>query len=452
VAEPANRLKALAQKSPLPEGTFAVGAGLAVAGVATYLFQSFAGRTLSKADYAALNSLWVLSYVLAPGFFLPLEQEVARALGHRRAIGQGGAPLIKRAAILGFGMTFGLVAVILATFPLLKSTFFHGNGLLVVSLIIAMVAFYAQSLAKGVLSGNGRFGGYGLIMGSEAVARMIPAAIFLALAFKAPGWFGVEFALAAAVSVVIGLRGQHGLLKPGPAAPWSELSSALGLLLIGSVLTQLVGYAAFLGVELVKSSAQSGAAGDFAQGFFTARIPILLFQAVQAALLPKLAELLGAGKSVEFKSGLKRLLLIVVGVGLLGVLGSFALGPFAGKILFGNKFVLSRSDLTVLALGNAFFIVALTLAQASIAMKAYARVAVAWGSGLAVIAGALALSKSGAHNNHALFLRAEIAFTLGSALVVVVMGALLWHRMSQGIPVGAGANLIEGIEHEPLEI
>ena len=34
----------------------------------------------------------------------------------------------------------------------------------------------------------------------------------------------------------------QGLLKPGPAAPYSELSASLGWLLLGSVLTQLLAY------------------------------------------------------------------------------------------------------------------------------------------------------------------------------------------------------------------
>ena len=45
-----------AAKQPLPEGTFAVGAGLMVAGVTTYGFQILGFRALSKTDYAALNA------------------------------------------------------------------------------------------------------------------------------------------------------------------------------------------------------------------------------------------------------------------------------------------------------------------------------------------------------------------------------------------------------------
>ena len=50
----------------------------------TYGFQILAFRGLSKPDYAALNALWVFVFVLAPGVFLPLEQEVGRAVAARQ--------------------------------------------------------------------------------------------------------------------------------------------------------------------------------------------------------------------------------------------------------------------------------------------------------------------------------------------------------------------------------
>jgi hypothetical protein len=80
----------------VPEGTFAVGAGLAISGVTTYGFQILAFRGLSKPDYAALNALWVFVFVLAPGVFLPLEQEVGRAgpdcsVGRSRSCSRSGS-------------------------------------------------------------------------------------------------------------------------------------------------------------------------------------------------------------------------------------------------------------------------------------------------------------------------------------------------------------------------
>ena len=43
----------------VPEGTFSVGAGLAISGITTYGFQILAFRGLSKPNYAALNAFLV---------------------------------------------------------------------------------------------------------------------------------------------------------------------------------------------------------------------------------------------------------------------------------------------------------------------------------------------------------------------------------------------------------
>src|SRR3989442_14259057 len=89
------------RSNPLPEGTLAVGAGLIVSGVTSYGFLAISARALGPERYAPLGVLWALTYVVCPGVFLPLEQEVGRALSSRRAKGLGGGPLIHRAALAG---------------------------------------------------------------------------------------------------------------------------------------------------------------------------------------------------------------------------------------------------------------------------------------------------------------------------------------------------------------
>ena len=86
---------------PVPEGTYAVGLGLMISGITAYGFQILAFRALPKPEYAALNGLWVFVFVVAPGFFLPLEQEVGRAVADRRAAALGGGPVVKQAAFAG---------------------------------------------------------------------------------------------------------------------------------------------------------------------------------------------------------------------------------------------------------------------------------------------------------------------------------------------------------------
>jgi O-antigen/teichoic acid export membrane protein len=433
-----------AAKTNVPDGTYAVGAGLLVAGVTAYGFQILANHRLEARTYAALNSLWAVVFVVTPGLFQPLEQEVARALAHRRVRGIGGGPLVKRAAVLG-GVLAGSAALLAVIFqhPIVH-TLFHGQGLLLVGLLAAIVCYFVAFITRGTLSGNGRFGAYGLMHGSEGTVRILACGALFALGSHSAGLYGLALALPPAVAVLVSLRGQHGLLKPGPTAPYAELSGALGLLLLGSILAQSLSYAAFLAATiLAKTGAQKDALAGFITGIFVARIPILLFQAVQAALLPKLAALAGAGRHDEFRNGMRRLLIIVIGLGVVGTLGALTLGPTVGRRLFDN-WTLNGIDLGLLAAGSGAFILALTLSQGLIALESYARAAIAWVVGIAAFMVPLTLGNE-------LFLRCELAFLVASLASATVMAVFLFGQMLSGA-TGDVETLVGLIEHEPLEL
>lgn len=453
MASRANRLLEAAKKS-VPEGTYTVGLGLVVSGITSYGFQILAFRALPKAEYTALNGLWVIAFVLAPGFFLPLEQEVGRAIAHRRSQGVGGGPVVKRAAAAGALLCGALIAfVLLAEGALhlvadsgLADAMFHNKGVLLPCLLIALVTYAVQHLTRGTLSGNGRFGPYGMVLAAEGVYRIIPALILYAAGIDNLFLYGLVFALPPVFASFTALWRQRGLMEPGPEAPWSELSTNLGWLFGGSVFAQMLSYAPVMGIlVLANGKAQRELAADFIVGFFLARIPILLFQAVQAALLPKLAGLVGSGRHDDFRSGLRKLLVIVIAIAVIGVVGGYLLGPTAGEILFGDKFTLEARDLALLAAGSGLFILALTLAQALIAVMGHSRATYAW------VAGNVAFWAIAVLAARDLFLRVELGFVAGSGIAAVVMAWFLVDRIRHGIPEEALVNFVDQIEHEQLE-
>ena len=123
----------------------------------------------------------------------------------------------------------------------------------------------------------------------------------------------------------------------------------------------MLSYAPFLGAQLLATPGERTAVADFIVGLFLSRIPILLFQAVQAALLPRLAAQVSSGQTDDFRRGMRNLIFVVSCIGLVGVIGGATLGPPVGHILFGNKFELGNLDLALLAAGSGMFILALTL-------------------------------------------------------------------------------------------
>ena len=452
MSQRAQRLIEAARKLPVPEGTYAVGLGLLISGITAYGFQILAFKGLTKSEYAALNGLWILVFVVAPGFFLPLEQEVGRAVADRRARDIGGGPVVRKAAFAGAVLAGSLMAIAVvgaAAFGL-TDRLFHGQEVLLVCFVIALGTYAVQHITRGTLSGNGRFGPYGMILGAEGVFRILPVIVLYAAGVDDLLWYGLALAVPPLLAALVALRGQHGLVDPGPDAEWSELSTNLTLLFLGSLAAQALSYAAALGVlVLAQGRVERDAAADFIVGFFIARIPILLFQAIQAALLPKLASLSGAGKHDDFRSGLKKLVMIVVGVGALGVIAGATIGPTVGQILFGDKFNLGSRDLTLLFLGSAAFIFALTLAQALIALLGHARALIAWTVGLVFCVGVMALGSSATVDD--LFLRAELGYLVGCATAATMMLIFLVVQVRGQGPVSLPL-LVEAIEHEPLEI
>jgi O-antigen/teichoic acid export membrane protein len=445
VVQRTQRLVGLARRLPLPPGTFAVGAGIAIGGLTAYAFQILAVRQLTDADYGAVFGLWVVVFILTPGFFQPLEQEVGRAVAHRRAQGIGGAPLVKRAAAIGGVLALGAIAACVAAVVPITSRVFEHDILLFFALLVSIVVYYASYLGRGTLSGNGRFRPYGVMLGAEGIVRLIATVALVVVGCRSPGPFAFALALPASAALLISLRGQKNLLVPGPPAPYAELSTALGWLLFGSLLTQALSYSAYLSAVALKTSGDADRVGKFAAGILIARIPILGFQAVQAALLPRLAGLAGAGRDEEFRTALRRLVMIVLAVGVVGVVGSFTVGHAAGRVLFGPKFTLGNRDLGLLAVGSGAFIFALTLAQALIALRSYAASALSWLAGVVAFVVTVALGND-------LFLRSELGFGAGSLAAAAAMLVCLAVRLRSDLPSDALERLAEDIQHEPLEI
>ena len=264
-------------------------------------------------------------------------------------------------------------------------------------------------MSRGTLAGNARFGPYGLMHGTEGAVRMFFVLGLAAVGVSKVGWYGLALAVPPIIAVAVSLRGQHELLLPGPEAPYSELSGALAWLLLGSALAQLLSYASVLGVQLLASPSEKTQVAKFITALFVARIPLLLFQAIQAALLPKLSGLASEGKHDDFRVGMKRLMVIVVGLCVVGTVVATLVGPTLGAKLFPDKWDAGYRDVFLLTLAATLFIVALTVAQGLIALKAYKQAAFAWIAGIVVFVATVAAGSN-------LFLRNELGFVAGSGV------------------------------------
>lgn len=430
-------------RAPLPEGTVPVACALLIAGVATYAFFKVGTWAVGGADeFTTISSLWFATFALAPGFFLPLEQELGRALAHRRAVGQGGQPVVAKVVRLAAVLLAIVVIAILALSPLITSHYFDGSWVMLAALVVAFAAYAPAHLARGICSGSGRFREYAIVMGSDGVVRIVLCVLLAVIGVTAAGPYGFAVALAPLVGIGFVYSRRALVTDPGPEATWGEVTPNLGWLLLGSVMAAALLNAGPIATTLLATDSEKAEVTQFAYGVLLARIPLFMFQAVQAALLPRLSRLAATGELVEFRAGLRRLMVLVLAVGVVGTIGAFVLGPFVIEVVYDAQ--LTGRTLAMLALGSACYMVALALAQAVIALKGHALVALGWATGVVAFVLATWLSSDD------VFRRVEIGLLTSSVAAMAAFALSLRHRLAIGA-VPDSESMIEAITDMPLE-
>lgn len=406
--------------NPLPAGALVVGSGLVVNGLTTYGFLTIARNSLGEAAYDPLAALWALTFILGPGFFQPLEQEVARATAFRAARGLGSAPVLRTAAMLGAAL-LGVVSLgAVVAWPLGLDEVLDHRGLLLLALLLALLSFWVSLPLRGLLAGRNEFHRYALYFGVEGTSRLLPAAVFAAFGLST-GAFGLAVGLAPLVAALVAIAGKRPLARPGPPAPWSEVSESLGLLLAASLFTNLLLNVGPVAVEILGDDQSVGATGAFLNGLIIARVPLFFFQAVQASLIPQLTAFVSEDRLDDFAATLNRLIAAVLSLAVVGVVAAAVIGPPIVEAVFGDE--LSSRDMALLAAASGGFMMAMSYASALIALHRLGRVVLGWLAGVVTFPVVVAVIDD-------LFLRVALGLAAGSVVAASVMATLLYSRLA----------------------
>lgn len=419
-----------------------------VAGLSAYGFVALSTRVLGEDNYGPLGALWGLVFLAGPGLFLPLEQEVSRALADRRARGVGAAPVVWRAATIGVVLCLVMLALLIAVSGWVVNEVFDGELLLLGGLALGLIGALGGHLTRGCLSGTSNFKGYGTFLGAEGFVRFLGCSLLAVVGVGSVGWYGIALGVAPLIAVPLALRVQRPVLEPGPESAWGEVSSALGYLLLASLSAYTIMNVGPAVVQVLATDAEKDVAGLFVSAVIVARIPLFLFQAIQAALLPKLASLAGEGRFRDFRAGLKRLLVVVAGLAVIGSVGGWIVGPTVVQVMASTDVELGHRTLGLLALGSGLYMMALAMAQAVIALGGHRDQAVAWAVGLATFPPVVWLS-----SDDVLF-RVELGLLAASVTACCAMAGLLARRLLAAGPgdvaVEEGA-VIEALHDVALE-
>lgn len=402
----------------IPKGTFAIASGMIVGAITGYIVVILVNHAVGDRAYAGFGAFWSLIFIVGPGLFLPLEQEISRAISHRAAKSDGSAPLIRIASLMAISLAAVMVLIFLAMSPIIVHKVFHDNGILQVGFIIGIIGYGFLHCTRGVLSGNHRFGAYGTSLAAEGTVRFIAVVALASFDVTNIGYYGLAMGITPLIVVIPFFPLLKRLTTPGTHASKRELGSALAFLVSSSVLSQVLAYSSLFLTNVIEGNAGQ-TARYFTNAFFIARIPVIGFMAVQAALLPKLSALHATGDHIEFRLQFRKLFYLVVTLSLSGIAFIALLGPTMGRLLFGeDKFQLSIFHFVVLSVGSAIFLIAQTLLQACIALQHYKIVSVAYVVG--VIGMALS-STIFALSSIPTTLWVSLTFSIGCLMVVAIL-------------------------------
>jgi O-antigen/teichoic acid export membrane protein len=426
-----------AARGRLPTGTLPVGAGLVVLGVTSYGFLGIAARSLDAVSFAELSVVWTVLFTLGPGVFLPLEQETAKRLAVIRQP-RSARQLVRRALWVSAALLVVVTTLTIIALAFLGDRLIGPDVDLWLAMIAANSVLTLVHCSRGWLAGTDRFGHYGTQLALDGTLRMAGAAVLLAVGCRSVSWYGWVLFGAQLVAVLATVwharrQGDSAPLttggnrhadadEPDPeVASMPVLARSIGLLVTATLASQLVVNAGPVAVKALAAPTDV-AAGHFLTTLIIARIPLFLFSALQASLLPGLARLVAAGSVAGVVHSLRRIsmLLALLGIGLSALLA--VAGPTLTGLIFGPSYRAERAPLVVLALGCTIYMLSSVLAQALLAVHATASVALGWWLGVLVFAGCLTIGLS-------LPLRVSLALLVGAAAAGGYFGWSLRRRL-----------------------
>lgn len=409
----------------LPRGTVAVGSGLVVLGLASYVHIAIASHTLGphSKGYGAFAVLWAIVFTIGLGLFFPIEQEVTRIVAARRVNGDGNVPAFRRGAVLSL-VLFLAVCVLLAAFtPLITDKLLNGERELVPVMAGGFAGLALAYPTRGVLAGTGRFGAYGTQLGVDGGLRIVMAAVLGALGVKSAAMFGLILLVAPVISVAVTAGAVRAALAPGTALAWPAFGRRVAPLVASTLLAQVVVNIAVINAKLLAPHADA-LTGALLSALTLVRIPLFVFGSLQASLLPGLSGAAAADDRTGFRKLLLRACGIVVALAVAGGVPAIVFGPWLLRLLFGTSGVLGDLDFAVLAVGTGAYLLAQVLGQAAMALGHHRDQTLAWLGGTVALAAVTALPME-------VKLRVEWAYTVGSVVVALILAGAVIHRTNR---------------------
>lgn len=357
-------------------GVAGIGLAIAIASVAGYVLLALVGRLLAPAEFALFVAFWGVIFGIG-GSLSTIEQELARHASARSSEDEPAIGAISVAAA-GFAALAAAVTMIPSVAQRLYGSSGTGAGLVV---LVAAIGFAVQFAVRGQLVGSGATRGYSWLVVAEAAVRLV---LLLALALAGRVTLtGAAIAVAAGSFAWLPWFGRAlGIVAATAHRPagWLRAASRSASLMVGAALTASV-ITGFPALVTALTGTPPGAAGGAVFAALTiSRLPLLLVSPVQAVAVPTVVRWQSDPRAGRGR--LQRVLLLgtvgTVGVGLLGAVVGWLLGPRVVRLVYGSAYDVPEFAVALLVLSAFLLAWVLLMSAALIALSAHRQMILMW--------------------------------------------------------------------------
>lgn len=374
-------------------GSAYVALSFAVSGVLTYVFQSLSARFLGPAGYGGLAILWSATFLTVQVLWIQSTQTLGRHLSEREARGGDWMPVIRAVRRLQLWLLAAFLLFSLIASPLIVDWLFGGEWLLFLAFVAAVTAYAPEYFRRGTFGGHRQFARLGALHVVESSSRAL-IAVFLLLA--GAGVLGPALAIVLAPLVGVLMVRPTATLPPGRKD--EPFGTGEALRFAGPVLACVACAQALMNGGPIVAAALGGAreqVGMLLAALILTRAPQYFLSPVIHGLLPHASRVMATEGPPALDRFVGRAVAIVGLVGVAILAGTWLLGEWGMRLLYGPGFEVSRNVLLALAALAALYLLSETLNQALFALGRPWLAASGWLLGLPVAGTLLALLDGG---------------------------------------------------------
>jgi O-antigen/teichoic acid export membrane protein len=356
--------------------------------------------------------------------FRPLEQTASRTIAERLARGEEVRSVLCSVTIVGSAVLLACVAVAASAWDFLADRLFDGSDFLLAMLLVGIACYGVAYVSRGAMTGARWFGGYGLGLIADGLARIAIAIPLLVVASQniAAAAVAVAGLAGALVPLAVGRNRLRALLRPGEGGrfPLRATVAFAGPASLIAAADQLLVNCSPLLITLEGGAAKT--AGLVFAATMLVRVPVFVFQGLASSILPNLTRLHVADDPRAFQRAVVQTAGFLVVAGGLIVAFAAVAGPEALKLFFGPSFAAGRVELVLLGVGVACYLAATTFSQALLALNRGAAAAAAWVASATLFVG-LYFGLAGDE-----LMRVSVAFAIATLTDLVLLAVLLLTR------------------------